>query len=144
MAAGRGPAAPGAGPGLGDARPDVPGPACRRPGRPVTCGRRRRRGRQRDIRPDAHDRGAGPSRHDPSRVARPGAAGEATAEPPARRPPRRRRAQGEQEDMRGNRWRAGSNPALRPFLNIKLYHIIILFYMSSTNIWTSSVDLFQF
>ena len=42
---------------------------------PVSSRRRRRRGRQREVRPDPHDRGAGPPRHDPSRAARPGAAG---------------------------------------------------------------------
>ncbi len=97
MAAGRGPAVPGAGPGLGDARSDVPGPACRRPGgpalraapprrrprRPVSFRRRRRRGCQREVRPDPHDRGARPPRHDPSRAARPGAAGRGRgADPP--------------------------------------------------------------
>ena len=101
MAAGRGPAAPGAGPGLGDARPGVPGPTCRRPGgpalraapprrrprRPVSSRRRRRRGRQREVRPDPHDRGAGPPRHDPSRAARPGAAGrDGGADPPGAGP----------------------------------------------------------
>ena len=88
MATSRGSGAPGAGPGLGDARPDLPGTACRRPGgpalgaaapgrrprRPVSSGRRCRRGRQRALRPDAHDRGTRSPRHDPSRAARTGVA----------------------------------------------------------------------